>query len=172
VNIDHIKHGYYSIKALNPTGVVPLGPQPAAAGLMEAVARMERSAIRERPIPDYASLHPGYDSSVLSFTLNDIPAAPQQGHAIATMMLCFCSSSRSARSNILRACCSNSSWSERLLVPNAEASTAAIKSASVSGAGALVSDADDLAFRVFRLVRLKAKSPPARATWFPWRTKP
>jgi putative glutathione S-transferase len=28
VNIDHIKHGYYSIKALNPTGIVPLGPQP------------------------------------------------------------------------------------------------------------------------------------------------
>jgi len=26
VNLDHIKQGYYSIKALNPTGVVPLGP--------------------------------------------------------------------------------------------------------------------------------------------------
>jgi putative glutathione S-transferase len=26
VNIDHIKAGYYSIKALNPTGIVPLGP--------------------------------------------------------------------------------------------------------------------------------------------------
>lgn len=26
VNIDHIKQGYYSIKALNPTGIVPLGP--------------------------------------------------------------------------------------------------------------------------------------------------
>lgn len=26
VNIDHIKRGYYSIKALNPTGIVPLGP--------------------------------------------------------------------------------------------------------------------------------------------------
>lgn len=26
VDIDHIKHGYYSIKALNPTGIVPLGP--------------------------------------------------------------------------------------------------------------------------------------------------
>jgi putative glutathione S-transferase len=25
VNIDHIKRGYYSIKALNPTGIVPLG---------------------------------------------------------------------------------------------------------------------------------------------------
>ena len=28
VNLDHIKHGYYSIKALNPTGIVPLGPDP------------------------------------------------------------------------------------------------------------------------------------------------
>ena len=26
VSIDHIKRGYYSIKALNPTGVVPVGP--------------------------------------------------------------------------------------------------------------------------------------------------
>lgn len=26
VNIDHIKRGYYSIKALNPTGIVPAGP--------------------------------------------------------------------------------------------------------------------------------------------------
>jgi putative glutathione S-transferase len=26
VNMDHIKRGYYSIKALNPTGIVPLGP--------------------------------------------------------------------------------------------------------------------------------------------------
>ncbi|MCF8480171.1 MAG: glutathione S-transferase family protein [Rhodospirillum sp.] len=26
VNIDHIKQGYYSIKSLNPTGIVPLGP--------------------------------------------------------------------------------------------------------------------------------------------------
>lgn len=26
VNIDHIKAGYYSIKALNPTGIVPAGP--------------------------------------------------------------------------------------------------------------------------------------------------
>jgi glutathionyl-hydroquinone reductase len=27
VNIDHIKQGYYSIKSLNPTGIVPLGPE-------------------------------------------------------------------------------------------------------------------------------------------------
>jgi glutathionyl-hydroquinone reductase len=26
VNFDHIKRGYYSIKTLNPTGIVPLGP--------------------------------------------------------------------------------------------------------------------------------------------------
>ena len=27
VSIDHIKRGYYSIKALNPNGIVPLGPK-------------------------------------------------------------------------------------------------------------------------------------------------
>lgn len=27
VNIDHIKQGYYSIKTLNPTGIVPVGPE-------------------------------------------------------------------------------------------------------------------------------------------------
>ena len=26
VNIDHIKRGYYSVKSLNPTGIVPVGP--------------------------------------------------------------------------------------------------------------------------------------------------
>ena len=85
---------------------------------------MERSVIRDRLTPDYAEfiigpahrvrplagpmagsgrtrwLHPGYDSSAFSFTLNDIPPAAQQGHAIATRMLCLCSSSMSARSNI------------------------------------------------------------------------
>ncbi len=30
VNIDHIKQGYYSIRALNPSGIVPLGPQLGA----------------------------------------------------------------------------------------------------------------------------------------------
>jgi putative glutathione S-transferase len=30
VSIDHIKSGYYSIKALNPTGIVPIGPDLAA----------------------------------------------------------------------------------------------------------------------------------------------
>lgn len=33
VNIDHIKQGYYSIKALNPTGIVPVGPDLSALGL-------------------------------------------------------------------------------------------------------------------------------------------
>lgn len=27
VNVDHIKQGYYSIKALNPSGIVPIGPE-------------------------------------------------------------------------------------------------------------------------------------------------
>lgn len=31
VNIDHIKAGYYSIKALNPSGIVPAGPHLEAA---------------------------------------------------------------------------------------------------------------------------------------------
>ena len=30
VNIDHIKKGYYSVKALNPTGIVPVGPERPA----------------------------------------------------------------------------------------------------------------------------------------------
>jgi len=29
VNVEHIKQGYYSIRALNPSGIVPLGPQLA-----------------------------------------------------------------------------------------------------------------------------------------------
>jgi putative glutathione S-transferase len=33
VSIDHIKRGYYSIKALNPSGIVPVGPEPGALGL-------------------------------------------------------------------------------------------------------------------------------------------
>lgn len=31
VNLDHIKAGYYSIKALNPTGIVPAGPDHVTA---------------------------------------------------------------------------------------------------------------------------------------------
>ncbi|AOF89641.1 glutathione S-transferase family protein [Sinorhizobium sp. RAC02] len=33
VNIDHIKHGYYSIKSLNPNRIVPIGPDLSALGL-------------------------------------------------------------------------------------------------------------------------------------------
>lgn len=33
VNIDHIKQGYYSIKALNPNGIVPQGPDLSTYGL-------------------------------------------------------------------------------------------------------------------------------------------
>ncbi|KQQ79853.1 glutathione S-transferase family protein [Aureimonas sp. Leaf324] len=33
VSIDHIKRGYYSIRALNPNGIVPLGPDLASLGL-------------------------------------------------------------------------------------------------------------------------------------------
>jgi glutathionyl-hydroquinone reductase len=41
VNIDHIKRGYYSIKSLNPTGIVPLGP---ALGFERFLAGSERKA--------------------------------------------------------------------------------------------------------------------------------
>ncbi|WP_020186289.1 glutathione S-transferase family protein [Methylopila sp. 73B] len=34
VSIDHIKRGYYSIKSLNPSGIVPLGPRLAFADLL------------------------------------------------------------------------------------------------------------------------------------------
>lgn len=33
VNLDHIKRGYYSVKALNPTQIVPVGPDMSAYGL-------------------------------------------------------------------------------------------------------------------------------------------
>ncbi|MCH4091455.1 glutathione S-transferase family protein [Acetobacter sp.] len=36
VSLDHIKHGYYSIKALNPNGIVPLGPDLAWAASLPA----------------------------------------------------------------------------------------------------------------------------------------
>jgi putative glutathione S-transferase len=36
VNLDHIKRGYDSIKSLNPTGIVPLGPELGFAGLLAA----------------------------------------------------------------------------------------------------------------------------------------
>jgi glutathionyl-hydroquinone reductase len=33
VSMVHIKRGYYSIKALNPNGIVPLGPDLSELGL-------------------------------------------------------------------------------------------------------------------------------------------
>ena len=42
VNIDHIKRGYYSIKALNPTGIVPVGPD--LSGLDPVVLRSTANA--------------------------------------------------------------------------------------------------------------------------------
>ena len=47
----------------------------------------------------------------LSFAVYDIPPAPQHGQLMATRMFCFCSSSRSVRSSICLACCSNRSCS-------------------------------------------------------------
>jgi putative glutathione S-transferase len=40
VNIDHIKRGYYSIKALNPAGIVPLGPDLPAFRDAETVRKV------------------------------------------------------------------------------------------------------------------------------------
>lgn len=40
VSIDHIKRGYYSIKALNPTGIVPLGPELPFAHRLDGVAAL------------------------------------------------------------------------------------------------------------------------------------
>ncbi len=44
VSIDHIKRGYYSIKALNPNGVVPLGPE-----LPDALHAGQSAGGRSRP---------------------------------------------------------------------------------------------------------------------------
>ena len=35
VSLDHIMRGYYSIKALNPNGIVPLGPDLPFASLLD-----------------------------------------------------------------------------------------------------------------------------------------
>ena len=35
VSLDHIRRGYYLIKALNPNGIVPLGPDRPFASLLE-----------------------------------------------------------------------------------------------------------------------------------------
>ncbi|KLK91758.1 glutathione S-transferase [Microvirga vignae] len=38
VSIDHIKRGYYSIKALNPNGIVPVGPKLPFAEKLQVIA--------------------------------------------------------------------------------------------------------------------------------------
>jgi putative glutathione S-transferase len=43
MNIDHIKRGYYSIRSLNPTGIVPLGPELPFAHLFK---RPEATSVR------------------------------------------------------------------------------------------------------------------------------
>ena len=48
VDISHIKRGYYSIAALNPTGIVPVGPElpPSLhAGSLVLMDRVETPAI-------------------------------------------------------------------------------------------------------------------------------
>lgn len=47
VSIDHIKHGYYSIKTLNPNGIVPLGPD--LPGLAPVSASHKASIEEETP---------------------------------------------------------------------------------------------------------------------------
>jgi putative glutathione S-transferase len=39
VNMDHILHGYYSIKALNPLGVMPAAPEHVTAMLIGSIQR-------------------------------------------------------------------------------------------------------------------------------------
>jgi glutathionyl-hydroquinone reductase len=46
VDIDHIKRGYYSIKALNPNGIVPLGPD-----LQWFTPRLQSTGLRNRAGP-------------------------------------------------------------------------------------------------------------------------
>ena len=76
----------------------------------------------------------------LSFAVNDNPPAPQHGQLIATRTFCFCSSSRSVRSSIARACCANSSCSEKLpaLVSSSDDGGGELPNASGGGGGANV----------------------------------
>ena len=46
VDLDHIKRGYYSIKALNPPGIVPEGPRHVAE-LLDSVARRHSSPMAQ-----------------------------------------------------------------------------------------------------------------------------
>src|SRR6516164_5182090 len=88
-----------------------------------------------------------------SLTVYDIAPAPQQGQFIATRMFCFCSSSRSARSSICRACCWNSSCSERL-EHTSWSSTA--RSLCEETTGAVRIDPDALRFDIPRADALRA----------------
>jgi putative glutathione S-transferase len=49
VNIDHIKQGYYSIRALNPSGIVPLGPLLADRFNTQSPHQAEGANINARP---------------------------------------------------------------------------------------------------------------------------
>src|SRR5262249_43483409 len=75
-----------------------------------------------------------------SFAVNDSPPAPQHGQLIATSTFCFCSSSRSVRSSIARACCANRSCSEKppALVSSSDDGTGDAPNASGGGGGANV----------------------------------
>jgi hypothetical protein len=43
--------------------------------VVDVVARMERSAMRDRPVPDFASLHPGYGDQIKSNSAASAPAS-------------------------------------------------------------------------------------------------
>src|SRR4030095_2528605 len=75
-----------------------------------------------------------------SFAVNDSPPAPQQGQLMATRMPCFCSSSRSVRSSIARACCANRSCRENplALVASPDDGGGELPNASGGGGGANV----------------------------------
>jgi putative glutathione S-transferase len=49
VSIDHIKRGYYSIKFLNPNGIVPMGPDLPGIQQFSALCRSWRKARRMNP---------------------------------------------------------------------------------------------------------------------------
>src|SRR5262245_60572712 len=75
-----------------------------------------------------------------SFAVNDSPPAPQHGQLMATRMPCFCSSSRSVRSSIARACCANRSCRENplALVASPDDGGGELPNASGGGGGANV----------------------------------
>lgn len=51
VSIDHIKRGYYSMQALNPTGIVPVGPDlPCLDPVASSNFRGQTSALKQGPV--------------------------------------------------------------------------------------------------------------------------